>query len=164
MTEQALVAQIAQRLVGRRETLAVAESAAGARLCDLITDQPGSSAWFAGGVLPYSNVSKQQAAGISPETLSRYGAVSPEVAEALAEGARRLFGADWGLGETGIAGPQTGRRSTKPAGLSYLALVGPGGLRRARVVNTGQDDRGANKQAFAIAALELLAEVLLTDA
>ena len=155
-----LVARIAELLIERKETVAVAESAAGGRICDLLTDRPGSSAWFAGGLLAYSNASKQQVAGISPETLSRYGAVSLEAAEALAEAARRLFGATWGIGETGIAGPQTGRRSTKPAGLAHIAVVGPNDLRRAIDVNTGFDARGDNKWAFAIAALSLLAEEL----
>lgn len=155
-----LVARIAELLGERGETVAVAESAAGGRICDVLTDRPGSSAWFAGGLLAYSNASKQQVAGISPETLADYGAVSPETSEALAESARRLFGATWGIGETGIAGPQTGRRSTKPAGLAHIAVVGPNDLRQAIEVNTGFDARGDNKWAFAIAALTLLAEEL----
>lgn len=155
-----LVARIAELLIQRKETVAVAESAAGGRICDLLTDRPGSSAWFAGGMLAYSNFSKQQVAGLSPETLSHFGVVSPQVAEALADAARRLFGTTWGIGETGIAGPQTGRRSTKPAGLVHLALAGPNNLRRAIEVNTGVDRRADNKWSFAIAALTLLTEEL----
>lgn len=158
---RALVARIAEALLRRRETLAVAESAAGGRLGDLLTDRPGSSAWFCGGILPYSNAGKQRVAGLSPEALAEHGAVSPETAIALADSARRLYGATWGIGETGIAGPQTGRRSSKPAGLAYVAVVGPNGKRRVREVNTGFDGRAANKQAFALAALGLLAEELV---
>jgi nicotinamide-nucleotide amidase len=155
-----LVALIAERLIQRQETVSVAESSAGGRICDLLTDRAGSSAWFGGGMIAYSNVSKQQVAGITAEALSRSGAVSEETALALAEGARRLFGSTWGIGETGIAGPQTGRRSAKPAGLTYVAVAGPGGFRRAIEVNTGSGARAENKQAFAITALQLLAEEL----
>ncbi len=155
-----LVARIAARLIERKETVAVAESSAGGRVCDLLTDRAGSSAWFAGGMIAYSNASKQQVAGIAAEQLASFGAVSSETALALAEGARRLFGTAWGIGETGIAGPQTGRRSSKPAGLSYVAVVGPGNIRRAVEVNSGSGERAENKQAFAIAALQLLAEEL----
>lgn len=155
-----LVARIAARLIERKETVAVAESSAGGRICDLLTDRAGSSAWFAGGMIAYSNASKQQVAGIAAEQLVSFGAVSSETALALAEGARRLFGTAWGIGETGIAGPQTGRRSSKPAGLTYVAVVGPGNVRRAIEVNSGSGERAENKQAFAIAALQLLAEEL----
>ena len=155
-----LVARIASRLIARNENLAVAESAAGGRICDLLTDRPGSSAWFAGGILPYANSSKQRAVGIAAETLAQFGAVSGELAAALADGARRLFDTAWGIGETGIAGPPSGRRSSKPAGLGHVAVVGPGGFSRTVGVTTGSDLRAQNKQAFAIAALVLLAEAL----
>lgn len=153
-----LVARIAGRLTARGETLAVAESSAGGRICDLLTDRPGSSAWFMGGLIAYSNLSKQRVAGLTAEELAQRGAVSPETAAALAAGVRHLFGASWGVGETGIAGPQTGRRSSKPAGLSYVAIIGPGNVQATREVTTGLDDRAANKRAFALAALALLVE------
>ena len=155
-----LIARIAAQLSARKEKVAVAESGAGGRLSDLSTDRPGSSAWFAGGVVAYSNDSKQHVVGVSEETLDRFGAVSAETAQALAVGACTLFGTAWGIGETGIAGPQTGRRSSKSAGLSFLAIVGPKGRSRVAEVNTGQDGRDENKSAFAIAALRLLAEEL----
>lgn len=156
----ALVERIAEQLVARQETLAVAESSAGGRICDLLTDRAGSSAWFLGGLIAYSNPSKQQVAGLTAEELARFGAVSGGTARALAAGARRLFGASWGIGETGIAGPRGGRRSRKPAGLSYVAIAGPGDLQLVRVVNTGREERTANKHAFAVAALALLVEQL----
>jgi PncC family amidohydrolase len=151
-----LVAQVAEQLMARRELLAVVESGCGGRICDLLTNRPGSSAWFAGGVVAYSGTSTRDLVGVSAETLREHGAVSRETALGLAEGAIRLFGATWGIGETGIAGPQTGRRSSKPAGLAYLAVAGPDNRRQALEINTGLDDRAANKEAFALAALRLL--------
>jgi nicotinamide mononucleotide (NMN) deamidase PncC len=74
------------------------------------------------------------------------------------------FGAAWGIGETGIAGPQTGRRSLKPAGLAYLAVQGPTGRERIAEVQTGHDRRVENKQSFALAALRLLAAELVAPA
>jgi PncC family amidohydrolase len=155
-----LVARIAERLIARGESVAVVESAAGGRICDLLTDRPGSSAWFAGGMVAYSNRSKEMVAGVASDVLVKTGTVSPETAQAMAERARRTFGAAWGIGETGIAGPQTGRRSSKPAGLAYVAVSGPAERQRVSHVSTGLDNRGGNKQAFAIAALGLLLEEL----
>jgi PncC family amidohydrolase len=151
-----LVARIAEILAARGEVLAVAESSAGGRICDLLTDRPGSSAWFVGGIVVYSGASKRQLAGLSAEVIRQHGAVSVETARGLAEGAIRLFDAAWSIGETGIAGPQTGRRSSKPAGLACLAVVGPDGRGQAIEINTGLDDRAANKEAFAVEALRLL--------
>jgi PncC family amidohydrolase len=159
-TPAELVARIADRLIARGEQVAVAESSAGGRICDLLTDLPGSSSWFAGGMVVYSNASKERIAGLRAEILARYGAVSPETAFALAEGARSWFGCAWGVGETGIAGPQTGRRSAKPAGLGHVAVIGPSGLRRAAEIATGREVRSENKEAFAHAALRLLAQML----
>jgi PncC family amidohydrolase len=152
----ALVARIAERLIARDEVLAVAESSCGGRICDLLTNRPGSSSWFAGGIAAYSGTSMRNLIGLSAETIRQHGAVSLETAHGLAEGAIRLFDAAWGIGETGIAGPQTGRRSSKPAGLACIAVVGPDNRRQAIEINTGLDDRPANKDAFAIAVLRLL--------
>lgn len=157
---EALVAAIAQRLVARGEFLAVAESAAGGRISDALTDRAGCSVWYAGGAVVYSAASKREMTGLSAEALKEHGAVSAETALALAAGARRRFGTAWGIGETGIAGPQTGRRSSKPAGLAYVAVVGPGGIERTAEINTGLDSRPENKQQFAVAALRLLVESL----
>jgi PncC family amidohydrolase len=151
-----LVARIAEVLVTHSETVAVLESGAGGRISDVLTNRPGSSAWYAGGAVAYSNASKEKLAGLTSEQLRELGAVSLGTAQALADGARQFFGASWGIGETGIAGPQTGRRSSKPAGRAYLAVSGPNQKRLAVEVTTGLDDRQANKQAFALAALQLL--------
>jgi PncC family amidohydrolase len=151
-----LVARIAEILTARGEVVAVAESSTGGRICDLLTNRPGSSAWFVGGIVAYSGASKLQMAGLAAEAVRRHGAVSVETAKGLAEGAIRLFDVAWGIGETGIAGPQTGRRSSKPAGLACLAVVGPDNRGQAIEINTGLDDRAANKEAFAVQALRLL--------
>lgn len=155
-------ARLAEQLIARGEKVAVVESAAGGRLCDVLSDRPGSSAWLAGGVLAYSNESKRDLVGVPAQTLADAGTVSADVALALAEGARRLFGTAWGIGETGISGPQTGRRSRKPSGLAYVAVVGPDGIARVDEIQTALDDREANKQAFAEAALRLLGRTLGT--
>lgn len=154
-----MVAAIADRLRARHETLAVAESACGGLLSHLLTSLPGSSAWFAGAVVAYSNQAKLALLGVPQELLTTAGAVSPACALAMARGAQTRLGTDWGVAETGIAGPQAGRRSAKPAGLAYLAVCGPG-VERVREVRSGLDERAANKEAFARAALELLQEAL----
>src|SRR5262249_14094770 len=94
-----------ERLVRARATLAVAESCTGGLLAAAITDQPGSSSYFKGGVVAYSNEIKERLLGVAPDLLRRYGAVSAEAAQALAEGARSRFGADLAVAITGIAGP-----------------------------------------------------------
>jgi PncC family amidohydrolase len=159
-----LVARIAERLSARGEKLGVIETAAGGRICDALTDRPGSSAWFAGGIVAYSGVSMSGLAGVSEDVTKKHGAVSGPTAQALADAARERFGTAWGIGETGIAGPQTGRRSAKPAGLAYVAVSGPGDRRRVVELNTGLNDRAGNKQAFARAALTLLVEQLTARA
>jgi PncC family amidohydrolase len=151
-----LIAQIADRLIARGEVVAVAESSTGGLISDWLTNRPGCSAWYVGGVIAYSAASKRNTASVSADTLRQHGAVSMETAHDLARGATRLFDAAWGIGETGIAGPQTGRRSTKPTGYGCVAVVGPDERGQTIEVRTGLDDRVANKEAFAEAALRLL--------
>jgi nicotinamide-nucleotide amidase len=105
----------------RQATLAVAESCTGGMIAQRITAVPGSSRSFLGGAVVYSNELKTVFADVSPELIARYGAVSSEVASALAEGIRKRTGASLGLGVTGIAGP-TGATETKPLGLVYIAV------------------------------------------
>jgi PncC family amidohydrolase len=151
-----IVARIAELLTARGEVLAVAESSTGGLISSFLTDRPGSSAWYVGGVIAYSTASKRQTMGVSAEAIGRHGSVSRETARGLAEGARRLFDAAWAIGETGIAGPQTGRRSSKPAGYACISVAGPDDRGEAIEVMTGLGDRRANKEAFALAALKLL--------
>jgi nicotinamide-nucleotide amidase len=108
----------------RTATLAVAESCTGGMIAQRITSVPGSSRSFLGGAIVYADPLKTAFAGVSPELIATKGAVSAEVAEALANGIRMRTGATLGLGITGIAGP-TGATDTKPVGLVYIALADP---------------------------------------
>ncbi len=124
--------QIAALLSGPPlRTVAVAESCTGGLLAGRLTDRPGSSAYVLGGAVVYSNEAKVALAGVDPELLARVGAVSPEVADALADGALARFGADVGIGVTGIAGPGVARRKS-PSGRVYVSVVERDGGRVAR--------------------------------
>ncbi len=108
-------------LVLYRKTVAVAESCTGGKIAAYLTSVPGSSAYFRGGFVPYHAETKISSFGISPEIISEKGTVSEEVARGLAEGAREQTGADFGIGLTGIAGPDS--VEDKPVGLVYCALA-----------------------------------------
>jgi nicotinamide-nucleotide amidase len=108
------IEEVVFRLLGNR-TIAVAESCTGGLLAGRLTLRPGSSEWFAGGVVAYSNEAKADLLGVDPALISRHGAVSPEVAEAMADGALGRFGADVACAVTGVAGPDGGTEE-KPVG------------------------------------------------
>jgi nicotinamide-nucleotide amidase len=119
--------QVAGRLLGAAgATLGVAESCTGGMLAQRITAVPGSSAYFLGGVVCYSNAVKESWLGVPPEMLAAHGAVSAEVAQALAEGIRSRLQSTYGLGITGIAGPDGGTKD-KSVGLVYVSLAAPQG-------------------------------------
>ena len=107
-------------LTGRRLTVATMESCTGGLLASTITDVPGSSAYFKGGFVSYANEMKV-ALGVDARLIEEYGAVSGQVAEAMAEAARRQLGADIGLSVTGVAGPDA--LEGKPPGLAYIAIA-----------------------------------------
>ncbi len=124
--------QVAALLTGPPlRTVAVAESCTGGLLAGRLTDRPGSSAYVLGGAVVYSNEAKAAVAGVDAGLIERVGAVSPEVADALADGALARFGADVGIGVTGIAGPGGGT-SEKPVGRVYVAVADRSGARIAR--------------------------------
>ena len=108
-------------LTERSLTLAVAESCTGGLIANRITDVSGSSAAFVVGFVSYSNEAKKEFLGVDGELIIKYGAVSEQTARAMAEGARRVSGADVAISVTGIAGP-TGGTAEKPVGLVYMAL------------------------------------------
>ena len=108
-------------------TVATAESLTGGNVSARITAISGSSSYFLGGIVAYSNAAKASLLGVSQETLATRGAVSAECAREMAEGARRAFGADVAVATTGIAGPG-GATERKPVGLVYMALAGPDGV------------------------------------
>ncbi len=137
----------------RHLTLAVAESCTGGLLAARITDIPGSSTYFEGGVVAYSYESKKRILGVPATMLETYGAVSAETAAAMAEGARHLLGVDLAIAITGIAGP-TGATSQKPVGLTYIALASAQGTECRKYLWTG--NRWENREQSVRAALELL--------
>ena len=124
---------------------------------DAITDIPGASAWFAGGIVAYSNEAKTRLLGVPAELIEAHGAVSAQVAQAMARGACERFGARAAVAVTGVAGPGGGT-AAKPVGLTYVAAIWPEGAEVRRFAWAG--DRRANKEAAAAAALEMLLEGL----
>jgi len=137
----------------RRQTLATAESCTGGLVSARITDVPGASEVFLGGAVTYTNDAKEDLVGVPHELLVEHGAVSEEVARAMASGVRHRFLADWGIGITGIAGP-TGGSAEKPVGLVHWAVAGPEGVEARRRVFLG--DRAIIREWSVNAALDLL--------
>jgi len=153
---------VARLLRDRALTLAVAESCSGGLVAHRLTNVPGSSQYFERGVVAYSNRAKVEVLGVPADLVAARGAVSPEVARAMAEGVRHLAGTSLGIGITGIAGPDGGTAG-KPVGLTYIGLAWKGGslAREYRFLS----DRAVNKVRASQMALELLRRHLLgTDA
>jgi nicotinamide-nucleotide amidase len=136
-------------------TVSLAESCTGGLVGALITDRPGSSAYFVGGVIAYGDEAKRDELGVPAALLTRYGAVSREVALAMADGARQRFGTSLAASTTGIAGPGSDG-SAKPVGLTYIAIVSDWGKRCEEHRFAG--DRWSNRRQAAIQTLELLLE------
>lgn len=122
MTRTALLASLAKRLTRRKLTLSVCESCTGGMLSSMLTDIPGSSKYFVGGIVAYSNRTKEKIVGVKRSTLKKYGAVSAQVAREMASGVCRITKSNIGIGITGIAGPSGGSKK-KPVGLVYIAVV-----------------------------------------
>src|SRR5665213_2110939 len=142
----------------RQSTLAVAESCTGGMIAQRITSVPGSSRSFVGGAIVYADPLKTAFAGVSPELIAQKGAVSAEVAEAMANGIRIRTGASLGLGITGIAGP-TGGTETKPVGLVYIAVSDP---QRTEVMDrTFRGDRARVREWATQQALDLIRRRLM---
>jgi PncC family amidohydrolase len=134
-------------------TVATAESCTGGLVGHLLTEVPGSSIVFRGGVIAYADEVKAGRLGVPPSTLASHGAVSAQTAVAMAEGARRALEVDLAVAVTGIAGP-AGGSADKPVGLTYVAVADAAGHDVQRFLWTG--DRHANKLASAGAALDLV--------
>jgi nicotinamide-nucleotide amidase len=144
-------------LAGRKMTLAAAESCTGGLVANKLTNIPGSSAYFDGGVVAYSNAFKMNILGVPESILKQHGAVSEETAAAMAEGIRRGRGTDIGLSTTGIAGP-SGGSDAKPVGLVYIGYSDS--VRTLVEKHIFLKDRLWNKERFAMSALDLLRRML----
>jgi len=138
--------------------IAVAESATGGAISNLLTNVSGSSDYFRGSVVSYDNEIKAGVLGVRNETLEKYGAVSSQIAVEMAEGVRKLMNTDIGLSDTGIAGP-TGATPEKPVGLFYIGLSSRRGVQVEEHLFHG--DRIENKRSAAKAALRLLRGYIL---
>jgi len=152
-----LTESVAALLVEQGATIGTVESATGGLISHLITSLSGSSNYYSGSIISYSNEIKTNIAGVNPDDLDRYGAVSAVVAEQMAAGGRRVLGVDFCLSDTGIAGPGGGS-PLKPVGLFYLGLSCREGTYSREYQFSG--DRLANKQAAARAALGWLKDFL----
>lgn len=149
--------RLAALLRASKLTLAVAESCSGGLIAKRITDSPGSSGYFLLGTVTYANSAKNRLLAVASETLEQHGAVSAEVATAMAIGVRSLAGSDLALATTGIAGPDGGT-AEKPVGTVYIALAAADGCTVARHCFCG--NREMVREATAEAALQLLADRL----
>ena len=156
----ALIAACGLRLQARSWWLAVAESCTGGGLGDRLTDVPGSSAWFLGGIIAYADALKIALLGVPAAVIAQHGAVSAETATAMAAGARAHTGAEVAIAITGIAGPGGGLPN-KPVGTVFIALAAPDYQQVTGYAWPG--NRRANKATSVQAALDLLAAYLVRE-
>lgn len=146
---------VGQLLTERGETLSTAESCTGGLIGHRITSVAGSSAYYKGGVISYSNEIKERVLGVDRELLERHGAVSEPVVRQMAEGVRRLMDTDYGVATSGVAGPGGGT-AEKPVGMVWIA-VATREVTKSKCLQLSYD-RGGNISASADAVLELLIE------
>lgn len=156
--DETLAESVGHLLADRRLSIALAESCTGGLLGKLITDVPGSSQYFFGSAVTYSNESKSTLLGVPSEVLNRYGAVSRQTAVAMARGVKRLFNSSVSISVTGLAGPGGGTPS-KPVGLVYVAILLDDSLSIARLTLNGNRDQIRTRTS--VAALNLLRRALL---
>ena len=152
-----LVDSVARLLTEKHATLAAAESCTGGRIAAQIVEKDGASRFFLCGVVSYSNASKVNVLGVDAMDIERYGAVSRQVAEQMAEGVRRISGADYAVSTTGIAGP-TGGCEDKPVGTVWIAVATPSGV-TARRMCYGRL-RKQNIERASASALDMLRRIL----
>lgn len=153
----ALARRVHERMRQRGLTLATAESCTGGLLAHVLTEVPGASEWYVGGIVSYSDRLKREHLGVPESTLSRHGAVSAQTCVAMAEGARERYGTTLAVAITGVAGPDGGSDS-KPVGLTYVGVAQEAGHDVRR--HQWHGDRQHNKLDSAGASLELLLEHL----
>jgi nicotinamide-nucleotide amidase len=156
----ALVAREAIRLLtAMGKTVAVAESLTGGLVAAALTSVPGASVVVRGGVIAYATELKTALLGVPADLLARHGPVHPDVAAAMAAGARERLGATYGLATTGVAGP--GPADGKPQGTVFVAVEGPGGPAGTGLVLAG--DRGQVREQSVLSVLSLLVSALRED-
>ncbi|MGE0626746.1 MAG: CinA family protein [Hyphomicrobiaceae bacterium] len=148
---------VAQRLVARKETIAIAESSAGGMIAAALLSVPGASSYFLGAAVVYTADARRGLLGITPDDMQGMRPSSEPYATLLANRIRERLGATWGLSETGATGP-TGNRYGDAAGHACIGIAGPTQL--ALTLETASSDRQANMRAFALKALETLAVAL----
>ena len=153
----AVGARVGEQLKARRETVAVAESAAGGLISAALLAVPGASAFYLGGAVVYTPRARHRLLGLRREDVRGFMSATEPFALLMAETIRKQHSVTWGIGETGAAGPN-GNPYGHAAGHDVVAVSGPSPV--ARTIATGSSDRQANMVAFAVAALELLAEQL----
>lgn len=154
----ALCAQLAQRLLARRERAATAESCTGGLLAARFTDLAGSSEWFDRGFVTYSNEAKTELLGVPSALILRFGAVSEEVVRSMALGARARSRAQWAVSISGVAGPSGGTRE-KPVGTVWMAWAGPSGEVFSALFHFAGDRAAVREAAIAAAVEGLLARI-----
>jgi nicotinamide-nucleotide amidase len=154
-----LAETIAQRLIARRETIAIAESSTGGLIAAALLAVPGASAYFVGGAVVYTKAARAALLAVGDAEMAGLRPATEAYSLLIARRVRERHGAIWGVGETGATGP-TGNRYGDPAGHTCIAVAGP--LERAVTLRTGSGERLSNMEAFAKRALELLVEVMPT--
>jgi PncC family amidohydrolase len=152
-----LAEQVAARLIARKETIAIAESSTGGLIAAALLSVPGASAYFIGGAVVYTKASRAALMGITDADMAGLRPSTEPYALLLARRAREKIGATWALSETGATGP-SGNRYGDAAGHTCVAVAGP--VEKAATLETGNADRRANMDAFAVRGMELLLEVL----
>ena len=155
--QDSLEEQVGKALKERKLTLSVAESCTGGLMASRITDIPGSSQYFRGGIIAYQNDVKESILGVPPEVISEYGVISEETVRAMATGCQRLFASDIAVAITGLAGPGGGTAET-PVGLVYIGVATSTGVVAHRFQWSG--DRIQNKKSAVHAAITLIREAL----
>ena len=148
---------VVKLLTQKRKTLALAESCTGGLIANRITDVPGASEVFLGGVVSYANAAKEKFLSVRAETLQSHGAVSEAIAREMALGAKEKFNSDFAIAVTGIAGP-SGGTAEKPAGTVFIALASSGGVEVKKFLNVWE--RATFKQVTTTQALEWLRRTL----
>ena len=152
-----LAEKIAERMIARRETIAIAVSSTGGLVAAALLAVPGASAYFLGGAVVYTKSARAALLGIGDADMQGLRPATEAYSLMIARLVRERHGATWGFGETGAAGP-TGNRYGDPAGHTCMAVVGP--TERAIMLRTVSADRVANMDTFAKRALELVVEVI----